>query len=222
MTPQDLLRLHPFFSGLSPAEIDALARHSVTRSFAAGRILFHEGTPGDGLYGLLSGRIAFTVGSPDGRSLILNTAGPGEFFGEIALIDGKGRTAGALARDASRVLFISRPRFLDYVRERPHVMLHIMTMLCGRLRRSTDYIADTAFLNLAARLAKQLLTMADGADGRAELLVSHAELAAMLGVSRGRVSRQLAQWQEAKMLEQHRGRLLVRNREALQKVIGGA
>jgi CRP-like cAMP-binding protein len=221
MMPQDLLRLHPFFSGLSPAEIDALARRSVSRTLAAGRIVFHEGTPGDGLYGLLSGRIAFTVDSPDGRSLILNTAGPGEFFGEIALIDGKGRTAGAIARDPSRVLFIARDKFLAYVRERPHVMLHIMTVLCGRLRRSTDYIADTAFLNLAARLAKQLLAMADGAGIRAELRVSHAELAAMLGVSRGRVSRQLAQWQEAKMLEQRRGRLLVRNREALQRVVGG-
>jgi CRP/FNR family cyclic AMP-dependent transcriptional regulator len=219
MTPQDLLRLHPFFSGLPPAEIDALAARSATRSLPAGKVLFDEGTPGDGLYGLLSGRVAFTVDSRDGRNLILNTAGPGEFFGEIALIDGKGRTAGAVARDASRVLFIPRDKFLAFARERPHVMLHIMTVLCARLRRSTEYIADTAFLNLAGRLAKQLLVMADGASAGAEVAISHAELAAMLGVSRGRVSRQLAAWQEAKILEQRRGRLLVRDRAALHRVI---
>jgi CRP/FNR family cyclic AMP-dependent transcriptional regulator len=224
MTPQDLLRLHPFFSGLSSVEIDALAARSATRNLAAGRTLFHEGTPGDGLYGLLSGRIAFTIDSRDGRNLILNTAGPGEFFGEIALLDGGGRSAGAIARDASRVLFIPRDKFLAFVRERPPVMLHIMAVLCGRLRRSTDYIADAAFMILAQRLAKQLLQMAGDAthspaQSPAELRVSHAELAAMLGVSRGRVSRQLAEWQEAKILEQKRGRLRVRDRAALKRVV---
>jgi len=221
MTPQELLRLHPFFSGLSPTEIDALASRSSTRRLAAGATLFVEGAPGDGLYGVLSGSIALTIDSRDGRDLILNTIGPGDFFGEIALLDGKGRTAGAVAREATQLLFIPRTEFLAFMREQPHVMLHIMTVLCGRLRRSTGYIADTAFLGLAARLAKQLLAMTDGADRGAELRVSHAELAAMLGVSRGRVSRQLAEWQGAGTLEQHRGRLRVRNRKALERVIAG-
>ena len=221
MTPQELLRLHPFFSGLSSTEIDALASRSSTRRLAAGVTLFVEGAPGDGLYGMLSGSIALTIDSRDGRDLILNTIGPGDFFGEIALLDGKGRTAGAVARDASQLLFIPRNKFLAFVREQPHVMLHIMTVLCGRLRRSTDYIADTAFLSLSARLAKQLLSMVEGSAGP-EVRVSHAELAAMLGVSRGRVSRQLAQWQGEKLLEQRRGRLLVRNREGLRQVVAGA
>jgi CRP-like cAMP-binding protein len=219
MTPQDLLRLHPFFSGLSSAEIDVLAGRGATRKVPAGRVLFREGAPGDGLYGLLSGRVAFTIDSSDGRNLILNTIGPGEFFGEIALIDGRGRTAGAVARDPAELLFIPRDKFLAFVRERPDVMLHIMAVLCGRLRRSTDYIADIAFLNLARRLAKQLLLMAGPTADGGELRVSHAELAAMLGVSRGRVSRQLAEWQDAGMLEQKRGRLSVRDRAALQQVV---
>jgi CRP-like cAMP-binding protein len=97
-------------------------------------------------------------------------------------------------------------------------------VLCGRLRRSTDYIADAAFMILGQRLAKQLLQMAGDAthspaQSPAELRVSHAELAAMLGVSRGRVSRQLAEWQEAKILEQKRGRLRVRDRAALKRVV---
>ena len=182
MTPQDLLRLHPFFSGSSSAEIDALAARSAIHGLAAGRILFRDGTPGDGLYGLLAGRIGFTVDSRDGRNLILNTAGPGEFFGEIALLDGGGRGAGAIARDASRALFIPRDKFLAFVRERPPVMLHIMAVLCGRLRR---------------------------------------ELAAMLGVSRGRVSRQLSERQAGKRIEQKRGRLSIRDRAALQRVVAG-
>jgi len=224
MTPQELLRLHPFFSGLSSPEIDVLAGYCSARKLAAGQVLFLQDAPGDGLYGVLSGRIAFTLDSQSGRTLILNPLGPGEFFGEIALLDGRGRSAGAMARDAAHLLFIPRDRFLGFVRERPHIMLHIMTVLCGRLRRSTDYIADTAFLNLAGRLAKQLMSMAGrpGSDDSAELRVSQAELAAMLGVSRGRVSRQLAAWQASRILEQRRGRLVIRNRAGLERVVAGA
>jgi CRP-like cAMP-binding protein len=223
MTPQELLRLHPFFSGLSFGEIDALVGHGAMRKLARGQVLFLQGAPGDGLYGVLSGRIAFTIDSPDGQNLILNTIGPGEFFGEIALIDGMGRSAGAMARDAAQLVFIPRDRFLGFVRERPDAMLHIMVVLCGRLRRSTDYIADTAFLSLAGRLARQLLSMtvSPGSNAAAELAVSHAELAAMLGVSRGRVSRQLAAWQAERIIVQLRGRLLLRSRRALQRVVDG-
>src|SRR5262249_7893601 len=150
----------------------------------AGQVLFLQDAPGDGLYGVLSGRIAFTIDSHAGRTLILNTLGPGEFFGEIALLDGKGRSAGAVARDAAHLIFIPRDRFLGFVRERPPVMRHIRAVLCGRLRPSPDYIADTAFLTLAGRLAKQLLSMAGppSSEASAELRVSQAELAAMLGV----------------------------------------
>jgi CRP/FNR family cyclic AMP-dependent transcriptional regulator len=222
MMPQELLRLHPFFSGLSSTDIEALADRASSRKVGAGKVLFRQGAPGDGLYGLLSGRIAFTLDSREGRNLILNTIGPGEFFGEIALLDGKGRSAGAIARDATELLFIPRDKFLGFVRERPPVMLHIMMVLCGRVRRSTDYIADAVFLSLAGRLAKQLLVIADASLPRAELRVSHAELASMLGLSRGRVSRQLAEWQGAKILEQRRGYLVVRDREALQRVVEDA
>ncbi len=223
MTPQELLRLHPFFAGLSPGDVDKLAARASCRRIPGGRLLFHKNAPGDGLYGVLSGRIAFTMTSPEGKTLTLNTLGSGEFFGEIALLDGKGRSAAAVAREASLLLFIPRDEFLTFVRARPDTMLHIISVVCGRLRRSTEYIADAAFLELPQRLAKQLVLLLDGErkSQDAELRISHAELASMLGVSRERVSRQLANWQAQRTLDQGRGRIVVRNVGALQRLARG-
>jgi CRP/FNR family transcriptional regulator, cyclic AMP receptor protein len=223
MTPQDLLHLHPFFSTLTARDGQKLLLLTRSKRVSAGQVVFHKEEPGDGLYGVLAGRIAFTVDSVEGKELTLNVLGPGEFFGEIALLDGKGRTASAVARDASELLFIARKDFLSFVSQRPDTMIHIMELLCAHLRRSTDYISDFAFLSLSRRLAKQLVILLnDGVSpsGRG-LRVSHAELASMLGVSRERVSRELAAWSGKGILEQGRGRLIVRDRGALEHVIAG-
>jgi CRP-like cAMP-binding protein len=222
MTPQDLLRLHPFFSALPPADVAKLLLRTRCSRAPAGKVLFQKDDPGDGLYGVLSGRIAFTVDSADGKKLTLNVLGPGEFFGEIALLDGKGRSAAAAARDDSELLLIPRQEFLSFVRERPDMMLHIMAVVCGRLRRSTEYIADAAFLDLPKRLAKQIVVLLDlpGASPGTGLRVSHAELASMLGASRERVSRLLAAWGDKGILEQGRGRLVVRDPRALAQLVG--
>ena len=221
MTPQDLLRLHPFFAALSARDAQELAKRTRIRRVPAGRTIFQEGDPGDGLYGILAGRVAFSVDSVNGKELILNVLGPGEFFGEIALLDGKGRTATAVARDACRLVFVARKEFMAFYADRPEAMSRIVEVLCARLRRSTEYIADTAFLDLSTRLAKQLVALAsdDGESPEAALHISHAELAAMLGVSRERVSMQLAAWSDRGILEQGRGHLVVRDRQALHHVI---
>jgi CRP/FNR family cyclic AMP-dependent transcriptional regulator len=226
MTPQDLLRLHPFFSALSARDVDELRMNARRWRVPAGRVLFQQGDAGDGFYGILAGRVAFTVDSVNGKELILNVLGPGEFFGEIALLDGKGRTATAVARDACHLLFIGRSEFMSFFGERPAAMSRIIELLCARLRRSTEYIADTAFLDLSRRLAKQIVNLAhddgdhdDGSPREAALRISHAELAAMLGVSRERVSMQLAAWSDKGILDQGRGQLVVRDRQALHHVI---
>jgi CRP-like cAMP-binding protein len=221
MTPQDLLRLHPFFVELSAQDGKELLKRTRTRRVPAGHILFQQGDAGDGLYGILAGRVAFTVDSVQGKGLILNVLGPGEFFGEIALLDGKGRTATAVVRDACHLLFIARKEFMAFFGERPEAMSRIIELLCARLRRSTEYIADTAFLDLSTRLAKQLVSLAhdDGSPQEPALRISHAELAAMLGVSRERVSMQLAAWSDKGILDQGRGHLVVRDQQALRHVI---
>src|SRR5690348_3322488 len=134
MTPQDLCRLHPFLAALTEGERGELLKHARLRRFAADDIVFRKDDTGDGLYGVLAGRIVVTVESVDGKELILNMFGPGEFFGEIALLDGKGRTATAVAREPCELLFLGRADFLPFLRERHDAAVRIISFLCERLR----------------------------------------------------------------------------------------
>lgn len=197
MTPQELLRLHPFFNALTAQDAQELLMRARSRRVSAGRVIFQQGEAGDGLYGILSGRVSFTVDTADGRVLILNVLGAGEFFGEIALLDGKARTATAVVRDACHLLFVARKEFMSFFGERPEALSRVIELLCARRRRSTEYNADTAFLDLSTRLAKQLVGQAHDDESPQEpaLRISHAEL------------------------DQGRGRLVVRDRQAPGHVI---
>lgn len=225
MTPQDLFRLHPFFAALTDAETRELRKRTLTKRVAAGEVVFRKDAPGDGLYGVLTGSILIVAESPEGKDLILNMHGPGEFFGEVALLDGEGRSASAVAREASHLFFLGRREFLAFLGQRPEAMIRIIAFLCARLRRATNLVEDSTFLNVSSRLAKQLIALIDGNRPRdatgsaATLSISQSELARMLGVSREFVSKQLAIWREAGIIELGRRRLTVRDERALEQLI---
>lgn len=190
----------------------------------AGQTIFRRGDRGDGLYGVMTGRIMVTVESVAGKQLILNSFGPGAFFGEIALLDGGGRTATAVAREASTLVFLARMAFLRFLEARPATALRVIAFLCARLRRTTELIEDATFLSVPRRLAKQLVLMIEDApssDTVATVRVSQAELAQMLGVSREVVSRQLAQWRDAGLIDSARGHLVVRDVRAMHSIVAG-
>lgn len=96
--PQDIIRQHYLLSVLEPHEVCDLLERASVRCCRSGVILFRRGDPGDGLYAVLAGRIVVSVESQAGKELILNTFAPGDVLGEIALLDGRGRTATAGAR----------------------------------------------------------------------------------------------------------------------------
>jgi CRP-like cAMP-binding protein len=221
MTPQELFRLHSFLAVLTGAETRELLDRAPVQRLSAGDVVFRKDDPGDGLYGVLEGRIVVTVESAQGKELILNMFGPGEFFGEIALLDGKGRTATAVARDASRLVFLSRAAFLPFLSEHHEAAVRIIAFLCERLRRTTALVEDSTFLSVSTRLAKQLAVLASSGRGDATIRLSQEELAQMLGVTREMVSRQLALWREAGVVEIGRGWIRVRDGEALDRIVAG-
>jgi len=221
MTPHDLFRQHPLLAVLREEETRELLKQSHIQRLAAGDVVFRKDDPGDGLYGVLEGRIVVTVESAEGKELILNMFGPGEFFGEIALLDGKGRTATAVARDASRLVFLSRAAFLPFLSQHHETAVRIIAFLCERLRRTTALVEDSAFLSVATRLAKQLAALAAAGPDDATVRLSQEELARTLGVTREIVSRQLAIWREAGVVEIGRGWIKVRDGEALDRIVAG-
>jgi CRP/FNR family transcriptional regulator, cyclic AMP receptor protein len=223
MRPDEIIQKHHFLGALELADARALLKLAQVRPFRTRETIFRRGDPGVGLYGVLSGGVVVTVESESGKELILNTFGPGDFFGEIALLDGKGRTATAVAREPTELLFLARRVFLPFIEQRPQVATHMIALLCERLRRTTQLVEDSTFLNVAARLAKQLLALVphlEKKEGTADIVqVSQAELAHMIGVSREAVSKQLSLWREARVVRVARGRIIIDRRDYLETFV---
>src|SRR5215470_6642317 len=152
-----ILRNHPLFCEL-PAEIlDRISAYIRRRSAAKGEVLFEKGDPGVGLVGVLAGSVKISVTSPEGKDIVLNIIREGEIFGEIALLDGRPRTANATAMSDCDLIVIERREFIPFLRGQPEVTIKLMEILCSRLRKTSEQVQDMTFLHLPARLAKTLL-----------------------------------------------------------------
>jgi CRP/FNR family cyclic AMP-dependent transcriptional regulator len=224
MRPQDLLRFHPFIGALGQRDAEELMKQAITRRFQVNDVIFRKDDPGTGLYGVVSGRVVVVADSAEGKELILNVFGPGEYFGEIALLDGEGRSATAITREPSELLFLDRMHFMPFLARSPEATTRIIRLLCKRLRRTTDLVEDSIFLPVSLRLAKQLLALVDvyglQAKDQPTFPVSQGELGRMLGVSREIIARQLAIWRHAGLVEMQRSRITLRDRAALAAMVG--
>jgi CRP-like cAMP-binding protein len=209
------------FRGLETGLLARIAHLCLPRKLAAGETLFWEDEPADALYGVARGLIRIWVHGPDGRELTLNLMESGDFFGEIALLDGLPRTASASALADSEMLSVPRAAFLDLMAKESKIALHIIELLCERLRHNTDRIRDAAFLDLGTRLAKTLgaLALGHGEDGPDGVVITaklnQSELAQLLGVTREAINKQLKQFAQEGLIATKGSHILVRNTAAL-------
>ena len=219
---RNLLARHLLFRGLDPTVLDDILALSVTRRLADGEVLFMRGEAGTGLYGVLAGSVKITVSSATGKELMLGVMGPGEVFGEIALLDGGTRTANAIALGAATVLVVPR-QFRAFLGKRPELCLYFLEILCERIRSTNARLEDVAFLGLPARLAKVLLNLAAGQGPRKDggitirSRVSQQALGQLVGSSRESVNKQLQVWRKAGWLELEGGRIVIRQAHNLER-----
>ncbi len=220
-----LLASHYMFKDLPPELIDRIARLSVTKKIRAGETLFFKNDDGDALYGILDGRIRISTGTAGGQELVLNIIEKDEIFGEIALLDGKPRTADAIAIIGCELMVIHRRDVRQLIEQETALAIHFLELAGERLRWLSDRIEDAAFLDVAARLAKQLLHMAEISGEQTpegiivKLQPSQAELGQMLGTSRISISKHLRRWRDRDWVTLKRGTVLIKDRESLQNII---
>ena len=203
-----LLRSHPLFRDLPPGVIEHLGSYMKTRRVARGTSIFAKGDPGTGLMGVLAGAVKVSVASADGKDIVLNVFREGDIFGEIALLDGRPRTADATAMSDCELIVIERRDFVPFLSSQPDVMLKFIEILCSRLRRTSEQVQDITFLNLPTRLAKTLLQLTGGVQGSAaptKAAITQREISQMIGMSRESTNKQLRAWAKRGWIRLERG-----------------
>jgi CRP-like cAMP-binding protein len=188
------------FRGMNADERGTIARAAHVRAFTGGDTIFLMGDPGDSLMAVLTGTVRISSPSQDGKEIILGMMQPGEFFGELALLDGKERSADAKAMTAVTLAILHRRDVLRFLDQNPSAWQSMVEVLCERLRRTTVQITEVALLELPVRLAKALLRLA-GAGDEAEVTdikrtvtLSQRELGNIVGASRESVNKCMSEW----------------------------
>jgi len=218
---EDLIRDVPLLARLPEEELRALASRGHVHDYTNGTAIFREGDPGDALHIVIEGRVRIVVASPKGEEATVALLGPGECVGELALLDGKPRSASAIASGNTKTLVVRRDEFTRWLSERPKAAFALLETLSLRVRRTDEALADFAFLDLPQRLAKRLLDVAsvqqDGSEMSGfQIRITQAELASMLGVSRESVNKQLNRFARDGWITLSRGAVTLENAEALR------
>ena len=207
-----LLRSHPLFCELAPSILDRISAYIRRRSIGKGGVIFEKGDTSVGLIGVLAGSVKISVPSTDGREIVLNIICEGEVFGEIALLDGRPRTANATAMSDCDLIVIERREFVPFLRSQPDVTLKLMEILCSRLRRTSEQVHDVTFLGLSARLAKTLIRLSaikKDLSSRSEIKITQREIGQLVGKSRESTNKQLRAWQRKGWIRLERGGVTV-------------
>jgi CRP-like cAMP-binding protein len=212
------------FRGLNPKERSELAARARMRNFRAGETIFLMGASGDSMMAVLDGNVRISVPSPEGKEIVLAIIQPGEVFGEIAVLDGKERTAEAAAMTDCTLAVLERRDVLAFLESNPTGWPRLVDLLCARLRHSDRQIAEMAFLQLPVRLAKALLRMADmaaglaGARAGARIRLTQRELGNIVGMTRESVNKCLREWQRKGIIRIEDNAIIIVKRDELEEV----
>ncbi len=215
---EQLIRDLPLLARLADEDLSALASRGRVYAYPAGTIIFREGDPGDSLHIVISGRVRIAVLSPSGEEATLALLGPGESCGELSLLDGKPRSASAIASEATKTLVVKRDDFLRWLSGRPGAARALLETLSLRMRRTDEALADLAFMDLTQRLAKRLLDLAGANPSGPRLRITQSELAAMLGASRESVNKQLNGFAREGWVALGRGSVTLKDPAALRSL----
>lgn len=211
---------------LTEPELDRLIPFGIVQTQRAGELIFQKGDPGLSLMVVLKGRVKIGSMSLDGRESLLTFIGPGESFGEIALLDGKPRSADATAVEATELFVLRRKDLLGYLERHPEISLRIIGVLCARLRRVTEMAEDATLLNMTPRIARAILRLAgeygEAVEGtiRLGLKLSQRELGCYVGLARENVNRQLGVLRQEGVIAIESGHIVIRDPGRLRSIAG--
>ncbi len=207
----------PLFAGLPAEQLEILARALQRRRARAGETIFRQNDAGTSFYVIESGAVKIQRTSAEGKDVILAILSAGDFFGELALLDGEARSTDAVAKEESTLLVLEREEFQRFIVRDPSAATRLLAALSRRLRRTDQLVQDAAFLDVPARLARLLLNLTE--ERQATDAMTQSELAAMVGATRESVNRWLQFYRRRGLVEYASGVLRVLQRDELRRHI---
>jgi CRP/FNR family cyclic AMP-dependent transcriptional regulator len=219
----DFLRNVPIFADLEDKELQRIAKLGTRQKYKKGNIVVLEKESGAALFVIVSGKVKVVRTDEEGREVILSMFGPGEFFGEMSLLDGLARSASVVAIAKAELFMIHRRDFLESLHQFPAIAIALLAEMAMRLRKADMQIKSLSLKDAAGRVANVLLILADDVGvfrkGRVEIddLPLQQDLANMAGTSRETVSRMLHQFVREGSILLKGNKLTINDYEAFRK-----
>jgi CRP/FNR family transcriptional regulator/CRP/FNR family cyclic AMP-dependent transcriptional regulator len=221
MSGVETLRGTALCAGLMDDELQTMAALLGKRTFGRGVYIFHKGSPGHVMYLIESGRVRIFAVSDMGREISIDVYGPGDLFGEMAVLDGQARSAGAVCLERTVVLTARGEDLEVLLVACPRLARNLLRILSNRLRHTSRYAQDLAFLDVTGRVARRLLDLVDscgvqGDGAEIDLYLTQAELASWVAASRESVNKALNAFRAQGLLRLQEGEITVLDRRKLE------
>jgi|TARA_B100001245_G_scaffold24602_1_gene16091 CRP-like cAMP-binding protein len=223
MSKTDHLRNVPIFTDLTDSDLTKIASKMVPRVYEKGQMILLEESMGETFFIITQGAVKVTRLSADGREVILAILGESDFFGEMSLLDGEGRSANIVANEDAKVLTLSRNDFLDCLESYPKIAIALLEELATRLRKSDQQIESLSLSDSEHRIGIALIRLAGelGTIKQGHVTVKNLpyqqDIANMAGTSRETVSRTLKLLEDKKLVRRENRNLTIYNYDAFRQ-----
>lgn len=220
----DLLRIVPIFTELDDKVLNKIVDIGLERKYTKNSIVFLEEEIGAILFIIISGKVKIVRTDDEGKEVILSILGTGDFFGEMALLDGLPRSATVVALDKTELFIIHRRDFLDLMENSPQIATSLMNELTRRLRKANEQIEDLSLKDAVGRVASVIIRLADdiGKIRKGEVVIEdfpvQQDLANMAGTSRETISRTIHQFMRHEYVEQKGNTLIIKDYEKFKNL----
>ncbi len=200
------------FKNMPDEALEALSHCCTRHSYPKNAVVCMEGDDTTRLFIIESGKVNVYVSGEDGKQVTLNYMGPGEYFGELSLIDDSPRSASVMTVTDSVFLTIGREQLHDFIRQNPDCALVLLQQLTQRIRDLTHSVKDLALLDVYGRVAQLLKRLANDDNCISNPKLTHQEIANMVGASREMVSRVMKELVAGGYIEQVPGAMIIKKR----------
>ncbi len=223
MSKTDHLRNVPIFTDLSDSDLTKISTKMVSREYEKGQIILLEESMGETFFIITRGTVKVTRLSDDGREVILAMLGESDFFGEMSLLDGEGRSANIVANENAEVMTLSRRDFLECLESYPKIAIALLEELAVRLRKSDQQIESLSLSDSEHRIGITLIRLAEeqGTIKRGNVIVHNLpfqqDIANMAGTSRETVSRTLKLLEDKKLVKRDGSDITIYNFSAFRE-----